>query len=198
MASSEQSRVKSPREVSRPFSLAAGPDNRIYFAVSRQALGRSDERHRGDFARLCRTEFFRSCPAKRPFISLAPARSGSSVTVARGQEAEFELSSVAVENAETSLGASSALAQALALAPPHSGIVVGADGTLFVADTQDSTIRTIAGAESSEPMITRSLVGKWAGASDVELIAPTALAMDTSGNLYIADVQFEFDTRLSQ
>src|SRR5271170_2541570 len=37
-------------------------------------------------------------------------------------------------------------------------------------------------------MITRSLVGKWAGASDIELISPTALAMDAAGNLYIADV----------
>jgi hypothetical protein len=37
-------------------------------------------------------------------------------------------------------------------------------------------------------MITRSLLGKWAGPSNIELIAPTALAMDASGNLYIADI----------
>ncbi len=158
-----------------PFSLAAGPDNRIYFAVSRAA---SDE-GTAAISPAMSNRIFSIVPGQKAIHFAGTGSFGFLGDGGLAADAEFELSSIALENTDT----------AMASAPPHSGIVVRADGTLFVADTQNSTIRTIAGAETSEPMITRSLVGKWAGASEVELIAPTALTMDASGNLYIADVR---------
>ena len=158
-----------------PFSLAAGPDNRIYFAVSRPA---SDE-GTAAISPAMSNRIFSIVPGQKAIHFAGTGWFGFLGDGGLAADAEFELSSIALENADA----------AVASAPPHSGIVVRADGTLVVADTQNSTIRTIAGEETSEPMITRSLVGKWAGASEVELIAPTALAMDASGNLYIADVR---------
>jgi Abnormal spindle-like microcephaly-assoc'd, ASPM-SPD-2-Hydin len=166
--------------LSAPFSLAAGPDNQIYFAVSRT----SDE---GTAAAMLgmSNRIFSVVPGQKAIPFAGTGSFGFLGDGGLAADAEFELSSIALGN--SNLGLSSA--PAMAPAPPHSGIVVGADGTLFVADTQNSTIRTISGLETSEPMITRSLVGKWAGASDIELIAPTALAMDAAGNLYISDIK---------
>jgi hypothetical protein len=69
----------------------------------------------------------------------------------------------------------------------RSGVAVAADGTIFVADTRNATIRRIAGPASSEPGVVRSIVGRWAPRQSVELAEPMGIALDRAGNLYIAD-----------
>jgi sugar lactone lactonase YvrE len=69
----------------------------------------------------------------------------------------------------------------------RSGVATAPDGTLYIADTGNATIRTVAGPTSSEPGIIRSLVGRWAPRQNVELAEPMGLALDRAGNLYIAD-----------
>ena len=69
----------------------------------------------------------------------------------------------------------------------RSGIAVAADGTLYIADTKNSTIRSVAGPSSSEPGTIRSVAGKWAPRQNVTLTEPMGLAVDRAGNLYIAD-----------
>ncbi len=44
----------------------------------------------------------------------------------------------------------------------RSEVAVAPDGTLFIADTGNATIRTVAGAATSEPSIIRSVAGRWA------------------------------------
>ncbi|HKN60420.1 MAG TPA: choice-of-anchor D domain-containing protein [Candidatus Acidoferrales bacterium] len=69
----------------------------------------------------------------------------------------------------------------------RSGIAVASDGTIFVADTLNSTIRRVAASDSSEPGIVRSVAGRWAPRQEVTLSEPLGLALDRAGNLYIAD-----------
>jgi len=69
----------------------------------------------------------------------------------------------------------------------RSGVAVAADGTIFIADTRNATIRVIAGPASTEPGVIRSLIGRWAPRQNIELVEPMGIALDHSGNLYIAD-----------
>jgi hypothetical protein len=69
----------------------------------------------------------------------------------------------------------------------RSGIAFAPDGTLYIADTGNATIRTVAGPASSEPGIIRSIAGRWAPRQNVELAEPMGIALDRAGNLYIAD-----------
>ncbi len=69
----------------------------------------------------------------------------------------------------------------------RSGVAVASDGTIVVADTLNGTIRSVAGADSSEPGIVRSVVGRFGSRQNFELVEPLGLALDRAGNLYIAD-----------
>src|SRR6185437_6450921 len=69
----------------------------------------------------------------------------------------------------------------------RSGIAVAPDGTIFIADTQNSTIRSVGAASSSEPGVIRSVAGRWAARQNIALGQPMGIAVDRAGNLYIAD-----------
>ena len=69
----------------------------------------------------------------------------------------------------------------------RSGIAIAGDGTIYVADTGNATIRTIAGSSSSEPGVIRSAAGRWAARQNISLVEPMGIALDRAGNLYIAD-----------
>ena len=69
----------------------------------------------------------------------------------------------------------------------RSEITVAADGTIYVADSGNSTVRVIAGPASTEPGVIRSAVGRWAGAQSVALTEPMGIAIDRAGDLFIAD-----------
>lgn len=69
----------------------------------------------------------------------------------------------------------------------RSEVAVAPDGTLFIADTGNATVRTVAGAATSEPSIIRSVAGRWAPRQNVELTEPLGATLDRAGNLYIAD-----------
>lgn len=102
------------------------------------------------------------------------------------------LAGVAGQGGAGSLGdGGPALDAQLDLAPDspvlHSGIAIGPDGSVFVADTQNSTIRRIAPASSTEPGIIRSVAGRWAPPQNITLVEPFGLAIDRDGDLFISD-----------
>ncbi|MGH9734654.1 MAG: choice-of-anchor D domain-containing protein [Candidatus Acidiferrales bacterium] len=69
----------------------------------------------------------------------------------------------------------------------RSGIAVAADGTMLIADTLNSTIRRVAGSDSPEPGVIRSIAGRWAASKSVQLVEPLGLALNDGGDLYVAD-----------
>jgi DNA-binding beta-propeller fold protein YncE len=69
----------------------------------------------------------------------------------------------------------------------RSGVAVTADGTIFISDSHNSTIRRIAGPTSSEAGVIRSVAGRWAPRQTLGLVEPLGIALDRAGNLYIAD-----------
>jgi len=69
----------------------------------------------------------------------------------------------------------------------RSGIAVAPDGTIFIADTFNSTVRRIGGALSTEPGVIRSVAGRWAPRQNVLLAEPIGLALDRAGDLFITD-----------
>lgn len=69
----------------------------------------------------------------------------------------------------------------------RSGIAVAADGTMFIADTLNSTVRRVAGSNSPEPGVIRSIAGRWAAPKSVQLVEPLGLALNRGGDLYVAD-----------
>ena len=69
----------------------------------------------------------------------------------------------------------------------RSGVAIAPDGTIFISDTENATIRRISAATSSESGVIRSVAGKWGPTRSVQLVEPMGLALDRAGNLYIAD-----------
>jgi sugar lactone lactonase YvrE len=69
----------------------------------------------------------------------------------------------------------------------RSGIAIAPDGTIYIADTHNSTIRRVAGTTSTEPGIIRSVAGRWAPPQNVLLVEPMGIALDRAGDLFIAD-----------
>lgn len=69
----------------------------------------------------------------------------------------------------------------------RSAIAIAPDGTIYVADTGNATIRTIAGPTSTEPGVIRSAAGRWAPRQNLTLVEPLGIALDRAGILYIAD-----------
>ncbi len=69
----------------------------------------------------------------------------------------------------------------------RSGLALAADGTAYIADTGNSTVRQVAGSSSTEPGIIRSVAGRWAPRQNLSLSSPLGIALDSAGNLYIAD-----------
>jgi sugar lactone lactonase YvrE len=69
----------------------------------------------------------------------------------------------------------------------RSGIAIAPDGTLFIADTGNDTIRRVAGPESPEPGIIRNIAGRLVAQQNASLVEPMGISVDRGGNLYIAD-----------
>jgi len=148
--------------------------------------------------------YFTAVQMPNRVVSLAGAASigGNSVSALGGGAARGALNATAAQaeayatvagnGAAGSLGDGGAAGSAqlsLKLDSPYmrSGVAVAGDGTIFIADTENATIRRIASATSSEPGVIRSIAGKWGPTRSVQLVEPMGLALDRAGNLYIAD-----------
>jgi len=69
----------------------------------------------------------------------------------------------------------------------RSAIAVAMDGTIYIADTGNATIRAIAGPETTEPGVIRSVGGRWAPRQSVVLTEPIGISVDRAGDLFISD-----------
>lgn len=66
-----------------------------------------------------------------------------------------------------------------------SGMALDREGNLFIADTNNATIRRVDAATG----VVSSVAGRWAtGAQDVTLVEPVGVALDAAGDLFIADL----------
>jgi hypothetical protein len=125
------------------------------------------------------------------FAFLAPTANSNSASVAAANAAKL-MSQVAGIGTIGSVGdGGAAISAQLDLNSTditvRSGVAVAADGTVYIADSGNATIRMVAGPASSEPGIIRSVAGLWAPRQNVELSEPMGIALDRAGNLYIAD-----------
>lgn len=116
----------------------------------------------------------------------------STVTVAAAASAANRLTAIAGIGAIGSIGDGGAATAAqfdlnFEDVTMRSGVAIAPDGTTYIADSGNATIRMIAGPYSSEPGIIRSVAGRWAPAQNVQLSEPLGLALDRAGNLFIAD-----------
>lgn len=116
----------------------------------------------------------------------------SNVTVAAAASAANRLTAIAGIGAIGSIGDGGAATAAqfdlnFEDVTMRSGVAIAPDGTTYIADSGNATIRMIAGPYSSEPGIIRSVAGRWAPAQNVQLSEPLGLALDRAGNLFIAD-----------
>jgi sugar lactone lactonase YvrE len=121
-------------------------------------------------------------------MGAAVARGASNATVAQAEA----YATVAGNGTAGSLGDGGAATSAqLSLKNDssymRSGVAIAPDGTIFIADTDNATIRRISSATSNEPGVIRSVAGKWGPTRSVQLVEPMGLALDRAGNLYIAD-----------
>jgi sugar lactone lactonase YvrE len=83
-------------------------------------------------------------------------------------------------------GGPAASAQFDFAAPPSgaSGMALDREGNLFIADTNNATIRRVDAATG----VVSSVAGRWAtGAQSVTLVEPVGVALDAAGDLFIAD-----------
>lgn len=69
----------------------------------------------------------------------------------------------------------------------RSAVAVAMDGTIYIADTGNATIRSIAGPKSTEPGVIRSTAGRWAPRQNLVLTEPMGISVDRAGDLFIAD-----------
>jgi sugar lactone lactonase YvrE len=118
--------------------------------------------------------------------------SANASSVVSGAGASANLVAIAGNGTAGSLGdggAATAAQLSLKLDSPYmrSGVAIAPDGTIFIADTKNATIRRISSATSSEPGVIRSVAGKWGPSESVKLVDPMGLALDRAGNLYVAD-----------
>ena len=121
-------------------------------------------------------------------MSAGEARGALNATVAQAEA----YTTVAGSGAAGSLGDGGAATAAqlnLQLDSPYmrSGVAVAPDGTIFIADTKNATIRRISPAAASDAGVIASVAGKWGPGQNVQLVEPMGLALDRAGNLYIAD-----------
>ena len=138
--------------------------------------------------------YFTAAQMPNRVVSLPASGSvrANAASVAAGAGVSANLVTVAGNGTAGSLGDGGAATSAqlsLKLDSMHmrSGVAIASDGTIFIADTENATIRRISSASSSEPGVIRSIAGKWGPTQSVQLYEPMGLALDRAGNLYIAD-----------
>jgi sugar lactone lactonase YvrE len=132
--------------------------------------------------------YFTNAASPNRIFTLTPTTEGSSGAAPRGRPVTV----LAGTGTAGSLGdGGTAVAAQFDLSPDslikRSGIAVAPDGTIYVADTQNSTIRTIGATTSTEPNVIRSVAGRWAPRQNTALAEPLGIAFDLARNLYIAD-----------